>query len=1237
MNTICLLLTDKIYQKQLKESLIGQYVIVDYNEDITEQSFDLFITDIQTLEQFDYQIRQLRQNISPVCIPVLLTISSEKDRFANQSLMEIVDDTVDKDIDISLLLMRIRALLRINNLSRELHEQKINVYENNVFKTILAHLPLDLLVVKYPDAQIIAMSNHLRNFIGNIEGQSAYNSTVDNSFHQPGKSTSDKKSLPIYRALEKNELVSNEEWILEKDGGKKRFLQINASPILGSSGKVEGAVIIGLDITRHNQIQNELKAERQLLETLIENIPVMIKLYDQQMNIVHVNQTFQILTGWSDVDAREKNLMELAYPDQEYRQMVARYMLSRPTGFTDFKMRTSNGKTLDSSWSFIRTADGRLVGIGIDITERKKNEEMLYRTHQKYRDLFNSIDEGYCIIKIIFDSHGHPFDFNFLEVNKSFTMQTGIKEPVGRCMREIEPSIEKEWIEIFGNVSLTGKPARFTKELKLLNRWFDVYAFSLGALENQQVAVVFNDVSGRIASEIALRESEDRFHTLADNISQLAWMATPQGEIFWFNKRWYEFTGTDYETMKKEGLKRIIHSDHLDHVLHSFQKALQSGSPWENTFLMLRSDGKYCWFLTRAMPIRDRSGTITRWFGTNTDISEIKQVQEELSISAQRFERIISSQIIGTCISDLKGNILYANDYFLNTIGYSRDDLDKHVITWQKITPPEYYSMDIESFEKMQRSGSIKPYEKEYIRQDNSRVWILLAATTLPGPQEQVLVFALDVTDRKKALIEAQNRRAEIEAILSSFPDGYIIYDNEGNILQMNNLAAKITGISTVGTALSGTEHLQKSLTLMTADGQPFPADMTPNNRALHGETIRNEIVCVKRPDREYWISVSASPISADGLNGAIMEFSDITKMYNLQKQLTEERNFVDAIFETAGALITVMSRDYHFIRFNRACEKLTGYSSAEVNGRSIFDLFILKEEVDLVKNIQQRLLNGETIIEYENHWVTRSGDKRFIRWQSSTLSDQSGNIVHIITTGTDITNRKMLQEQLSASYREMESFSYSISHDLRGPLGIIKGFVDILYEDYCGILGKEGCGYLKLVNDNVSKIQQLITSLLNLSRVGRQEIKREKLNLSRIIKEILQELIRQDSQRKVNIIIKPNVFAIADPHLIQLALENLLRNAWKFSSKKEITRIEFGYDMRNGKKIFFIKDNGAGFDMKFVEKIFQPFQRIHKEKEFSGTGIGLSIVLQVIKRHHGKLWAIGEKDKGATFYFTLD
>jgi len=1002
------------------------------------------------------------------------------------------------------------------------------------------------------------------------------------------------------------------------------ILDIKPVLVLNEEGKIEGGVLIFVDITQHKKLQQDLRSERELLQALIDSIPVMVKISNKKE--INVNRTFEKITGWTNDDARDNNLMELVYPDPEYRKNVARFMKAASEEFRKFSMKTKSGGTVESSWSFIRIPDGREVGIGIDITERER-------------------------------------------------------------------------------------------------------------------------------AEAAIKESEERFHTLADNISQLAWMADPEGNIFWYNKRWYDFTGTNYEIMQKDGVKRVIHSDHLAHVMSSFQKALQTGEPWEHTFLMLREDGVYCWFLTRAMPIRNEDGKIIRWFGTNTDVTEIRNLQEqvkherevlqtvfdgipvmlilydpsqltlqvnrffrettkwtndelngpgnivklfsepefnkkaflflqtfqgyrdyiiqskdgekiesswanvklpdgrmvaigldirdrkmveqELRIAAQRFQRICSSRIIGVVLAGPNGEIYFANDAFLELVGYSRKDIIN--ISWIDITPQEYNQLDNKAVEEIKTRGVATPFEKEFIRKDGSRVWVLLAATLLPGPQKHIFTFVLNVTDRKKAMADALHKRAEIEAILNSLPDGYIIYDQDGSIRQMNERAREMTGITEIDSKKPFEERIKK-LSVLTTDKKVFPLDQIPSYRALHGEMVRDVIMNINNNENSYWISVSASPISTNGKPiGAIMEFSDITKLRILQEQLADERNFTNAILQVSGALIAVLDKDSNFVRFNKACEVLSGYTAEEVRGKSIYDLFIPDEEKMRVKKEGDKLLSHIPLVEVECHWRTKTGEMRFIRWRVTLLKDESKKMYYAIATGIDITDRKRLQEELSISNRDMESFSYSISHDLRGPLGVVKGIVEVLNEEYSEKLGREGLEYLNLINTSVDKMQQLISSLLNLSRVGSQALNLEDVNLSEMVRNYLAELEKREPDRSVESIVEQNVHIQADSNLIRVAIENLLRNAWKFSSKRDLTRIEFGVKNLSGKKTYYIKDNGAGFDMKVAKRIFEPFKRGHKDKDFSGSGIGLSIVSKAIKRHGGIIWAEGEEDKGATFYFTLD
>ncbi|MBD3317955.1 MAG: hypothetical protein GF344_19395 [Chitinivibrionales bacterium] len=196
---------------------------------------------------------------------------------------------------------------------------------------------------------------------------------------------------------------------------------------------------------------------------------------------------------------------------------------------------------------------------------------------------------------------------------------------------------------------------------------------------------------------------------------------------------------------------------------------------------------------------------------------------------------------------------------------------------------------------------------------------------------------------------------------------------------------------------------------------------------------------------------------------------------------------------------------------------------------------------------------------------------------------------------------------------------------------------VEALLEDHTERLDEEGRDYLHRIGVGTKKMQRIIDGLLTLSRIGRQEIHREQIDLSAIVRDHLEEVRGADPERNVEIIVPNNIRVDADPRLMHLAQENLVRNAWKFTAEKDSARIEFGMFEQDGQRVYFVRDNGAGFDNRFAERIFAPFKRVHGEREFGGTGIGLSIVQRVISRHGGSVWAEGEVGTGATFYFTLN
>jgi len=272
---------------------------------------------------------------------------------------------------------------------------------------------------------------------------------------------------------------------------------------------------------------------------------------------------------------------------------------------------------------------------------------------------------------------------------------------------------------------------------------------------------------------------------------------------------------------------------------------------------------------------------------------------------------------------------------------------------------------------------------------------------------------------------------------------------------------------------------------------------------------------------------------------------------------------------------------------------------------------------------------------------MVRSGPGRGYTGDDLTLlqdlADRAGLAIANARLYDDLERRVRLRtDDLEIVNQELEAFSYSVSHDLRAPLRAIDGFSKALLDDHSSQLDEQGCEYLERVRGAAQRMAQLIDDLLSLAKITRAQLKRQSVDLSDVARTVLADLGTRDPQRKVTTRVADGLVVQADPRLITVVLENLLGNAWKFTSKWPAATIEVGTEARNGETAFFVRDNGAGFSMEHATKLFAPFQRLHAASEFEGTGIGLATVNRVVTRHGGRVWAEAVPDQGATFFFML-
>jgi signal transduction histidine kinase len=270
-------------------------------------------------------------------------------------------------------------------------------------------------------------------------------------------------------------------------------------------------------------------------------------------------------------------------------------------------------------------------------------------------------------------------------------------------------------------------------------------------------------------------------------------------------------------------------------------------------------------------------------------------------------------------------------------------------------------------------------------------------------------------------------------------------------------------------------------------------------------------------------------------------------------------------------------------------------------------------------------------------------GEVVWVTGAAEPLRDAQGRVVGYLGTAADVTGLRRAEEDLrrtssalASANRELESFSYSVSHDLRAPLRGIDGFARALEEDYGDRLEGDGRRYLGRIRAGAARMGQIIDDLLLLSRVARSELRRERVDLGALALEVYAALRTAEPARDVRLFVGEGLLAEGDSRLLRIALENLLGNAWKYTSRKERAHLEFAARAQDGQTVYHVRDDGAGFDMAYADKLFGAFQRLHSASEFPGSGIGLATVARIVHRHGGRVWAKGEPGQGATFFFTL-
>jgi PAS domain S-box-containing protein len=494
-----------------------------------------------------------------------------------------------------------------------------------------------------------------------------------------------------------------------------------------------------------------------------------------------------------------------------------------------------------------------------------------------------------------------------------------------------------------------------------------------------------------------------------------------------------------------------------------------------------------------------------------------------------------------------------------------------------------------------------------------------------------------------------------LRALLDNASEGMAIVDAKGQQLYMNERAQRLIGMERSDASPEAWSELYG---LFYPDTRTrIPTDRYPAVRALMGEESPEQEVFVRNagnPEgRLLHTNAKAVRDSQGVLLGCICTVHDVHEQRRAEaSQRRSERNY-QLIVESAQEGIWTVDADGRTTYVNRYLTQMLGYTAEEMLGRNLLDV-IPQDNRPLANQNFERLHEGQVSVFQDFKLERKDGTPLWTVVATSPIYE-SGNYVGAMAMITDVTQRREAEAQvrqlnaelerriaertaqLEFSNRELEAFAYSVAHDLRAPLRSISNFTLALSEDCADKLDELGLDYLKRIRASSQRMSELIDGILALSRVNRVEFVEENVNLSALACSISEQLQRWQPERNVLFQLQDGLVDRGDSQLLRLVLENLLGNAWKFTRERPVARIEFGLLPGEGtRRVYFVRDNGAGFDMEYQQKLFGVFQRLHTQQEFEGNGVGLATVQRIVRRHGGHAWGEGRVGQGATFCFTL-
>ena len=928
------------------------------------------------------------------------------------------------------------------------------------------------------------------------------------------------------------------------------------------------------------QIQATLRENEALLSNAFNHSPLLMTISDLSTGtFLEVNDSFCAISEFSRQEAIGKTSIEIGWLDEEERlRLVSELHEHGNVTGLELKLHSKSGKMVICSYvgEIIQTVAGpRLFSTAEDITARKLTEEALRQSEAKFRAVVDNSNDG-----ILFGDA----QARILYRSPSYSRINGYSDEdrLGKSGFEtVHPDdldgLHRYWTTLVENPEMSQKAEYRIRHKDGTWRWIETSGLNLlGNLDVKSIVVTSRDITARKQAEEALRESELRFRTIIEN-APIAISIGRNGKLLYANSVYahmYGFTSAD-EVIGQPTIDRVAPQHRpvtLERARQRAQNLFLEEAPYE--LEGLRRDGTQFPMLVSVAQVKLPDGPAN--IGFIQDISERKHAEETLQLSEQSARRTAEQlQIVNRIGVKISAGLDF--EPLMHTI-----------------------------YEQCQQIG------------DTDTFYIALYDETTG-----IVSFPFNYKDGERCIFAAFNTR-ETPGLA-----GYIIQSRQTLYIQDESyIPAGIIPIR------------QPGLQSHSFVGVP----LILNDRVVGILSLQSYTPNAYSPEQIQTLELLATQVAIAIQNSQLYE------------QVQSESNLANALIDNLPGGVGLIDRQGRLLRWNKFAENAIHYSPGEIQDLNFSAVFPEGEQARLQDLIAQGFAGLRLTVEIQ--LITKYGEK--IPFFATGTRVQIGSEIYLLVILLDITERKQAEEeirqlnleleqrvrnrtaQLEASNQELEAFSYSVSHDLRAPLRALSGFSEILSQKYGASLDEDGKQYLAHIQEASQRMKELIDALLELSRVSRKVVDVRQVDLSKIAREIMAEFQRGMPQRVVEVVIADGLTVQGDTHLLRNVMQNLLDNAWKFSMKCTRAKIEVGVFEQaradNGlmEKVYYVRDNGAGFDMAYADKLFAPFQRLHKVNEYPGTGVGLSTVQRIINRHGGRVWVQASPDHGASFFFTL-